>query len=175
MTTIRLAHSDDAESLAHLAERAFRHAFTAANVPTDIELYCAKNFAIEIQRREILDPSYVNILAELDGELVGFAQVRLNSANDCVRAERPSEIYRFYVSSNWHGRGVAQNVMSEVLATAARSKADCIWLGVWEKNPRAIAFYGKYGFEVLGDHVFNLGKDRQRDLIMAVETPEYPC
>jgi ribosomal protein S18 acetylase RimI-like enzyme len=160
---------DDAESLARLAERTFRNTFVEASNPTDMDLHCAKNFSVEIQRREILNPNYVTILADLEGELVAFAQVRLLSPQQCVIAERPSELYRLYVSSEWHGRGIAHEVMSEVLTTAAHGGADCVWLGVWEQNPKAIAFYRKYGFKVVGDHVFQVGTDPQRDLVMAVE------
>lgn len=159
---------DDAESLARLAEYTFRDTFEAANDQADIDLHCANNFGVEIQRREILDPNYVSILVELEGELIAFAQVRLHSPKECVGAERPSELYRIYVSSEWHGRGIAHEVMSEVLVTAARSGADSIWLGVWEQNPKAIAFYRKYKFEVVGEQVFQVGSDPQRDLIMAL-------
>lgn len=57
--------------------------------------------------------------------------------------------------------------MAAVLAAAAEAKSTELWLGVWERNPRAIAFYRKFGFEVIGEHRFVLGRDPQRDLVMA--------
>lgn len=59
-------------------------------------------------------------------------------------------------------------MMSEVLAMVKSDGADCIWLGVWEHNPRAIAFYQKYKFKTVGEHIFQMGDDPQRDLIMAL-------
>ncbi len=59
--------------------------------------------------------------------------------------------------------------MAEVLSVATRNACDVLWLGVWEHNPRAVAFYRKKGFRVVGDHVFQLGSDPQRDLIMTLE------
>jgi ribosomal protein S18 acetylase RimI-like enzyme len=56
--------------------------------------------------------------------------------------------------------------MQRVLAAATDSDCDYVWLGVWEHNPRAIAFYRKFGFEVVGEHAFMLGQELQRDLIM---------
>ena len=51
---------------------------------------------------------------------------------------------------------------------AARSAGHrTIWLGVWERNARAISFYERWVFEKVGDHVFRLGSDDQTDLIMA--------
>jgi len=51
---------------------------------------------------------------------------------------------------------------------AARDRgARTMWLGVWEENHRAHAFYRKHGYAVVGEHVFMLGADAQRDLILA--------
>jgi ribosomal protein S18 acetylase RimI-like enzyme len=74
-----------------------------------------------------------------------------------------------YVSKEWHGKGVAQDLMAASIVMAEESNADHVWLGVWERNPRAIAFYRKLGFSEVGDHVFVLGADPQRDIIMTRE------
>lgn len=166
---VRRAEPDDAEALAHLAERTFRDTFATENNPIDMDLYCAESFGTEIQRQEILDANYVTLLAEVERQLVAFVQVRLQSPKACVVADRPSELYRLYVSSEWHGRGVAHDLMAHVLSTAAHAGADSIWLGVWEHNPRAIAFYRKYGFRVVGEHGFQFGRELQHDLIMVTE------
>ena len=163
---IRRAHINDAQALAHMAEHAFRETFTADNNATDMEAYCAKAFGAEIQRQEIQDPNCATLLVEKEGELVAFAQIRLHAPKDCVPADHPSELHRLYVVKAWHGRGVAQKVMTEALSTAVNAGADHVWLGVWEHNPRAIAFYNKYGFKVVGEHTFQFGSDPQRDLVM---------
>lgn len=168
MPIVRAAVTADAESLARLAERSFRDTFAAENSPADIDHHCATNFGEEIQLQEILDPNYATIVADDDGELVAFAQVRLHSPKRLVRAEHPAELHRLYVLKDWHGRGIAHEIMSAVLAAPALKAADALWLSVWEHNPRAIAFYRKYGFNVVGDHVFQVGADPQRDLVMAV-------
>lgn len=167
MTAIRPARLTDAASLAAVAEQTFRETFSADNSPENIDLHCARNFSAQMQGDELSDPQVVTLLAEITGELVGFAQLRPAHAIACVEADRPAELHRIYVSGEWHGRGVANELMRAVLAVAADAGADCLWLGVWERNPKAIAFYRKYGFSVVGDQGFMLGKDRQRDLIMA--------
>ena len=83
-------------------------------------------------------------------------------------AARPAEIQRIYVAREWHGRGAAQALMAEALRLAGSGGADAVWLGVWERNPRAIAFYRKLGFVENGDHVFPLGDDPQRDVVMVL-------
>ena len=166
MTTIRPATSDDAEMLAHLAECTFRDTFATADNHADLDRYCATSFGPEIQQQEILDPNCVTLLAEIEDQPVAFAQVLLHSPKACLPVDRSSELRRLYVSQEWHGRGVARDVMTHVMATVTDAGAGHIWLGVWEHNPRAIAFYRKYGFEVVGEHVFQFGNDPQRDLVM---------
>jgi len=85
---------------------------------------------------------------------------------DCVSDRSAIELVRFYVDRSLHGSGVARTLMNAVDAAAA-SRARTIWLGVWEHNPRAIAFYLKCGFVDVGSHPFQLGRDLQTDRIMS--------
>lgn len=167
--TLRRAVPADAPSLAVLAERTFRDAFGARNSPDNMDRHCARAFGTEIQRREIGDPHLLTTVAEAHGALVGFSQLRLSNPHATVSARQPAELHRIYVAAEWQGRGVAQALMKAVLGIVAASGCDRLWLGVWEHNPRAIAFYRKLGFEVVGEHGFTLGDERQRDLIMAME------
>lgn len=76
------------------------------------------------------------------------------------------ETQRLYVADQWHGKGVAQGLMRACTEEETRRGSDAIWLGVWEHNPRAIAFYRKWGFVAVGDQPSPLGRDLQRDLAM---------
>lgn len=167
--TIRRARPEDAAALAELAERTFREAFAASNDPTDMEIHCGERFGEEIQAREIADPGCVTLVAEAEDELIGFAQVRLDAPMDCVSARRPAELYRIYVLNAWHGRGIAQQIMDHAMTVAAGHGSDRIWLGVWEENRRAMAFYRKCEFEVVGAHEFRFGTDLQQDLVMVTD------
>ena len=77
------------------------------------------------------------------------------------------ELKRLYVARAWHGQGVAQALMDAALDTARARGAQTLWLGVWERNPRAVAFYAKYGFVRVGEHTFVLGGDAQTDWLFA--------
>jgi ribosomal protein S18 acetylase RimI-like enzyme len=168
MTKLRPALARDAPSLAVLAERTFRETFGTRNSPENMDLHCAKVFGTDIQLREIGDRELRTTIAEAEGRMIGFSQLRIPSAQATVKARRPAEINRIYVLADWHGHGVAQDLMRAAIATATRDDCDCLWLGVWEHNPRAMTFYRKFGLEVVGTHSFMLGADRQRDLIMSV-------
>jgi len=165
---IRRATPADARSLAIFAERTFREAFGPDNDPDDVELYVHATYSAERQGAEIDDPERITFVGEDGGTLAAYAQLRLDSrAPDCVNGPAPVELLRFYVDRPWHGRGVAHALMNDVIAAARAHGAHTLWLGVWERNPRAIAFYGKHGFRDVGCVPFKLGGDDQTDRVMA--------
>jgi diamine N-acetyltransferase len=167
MVAMRSAVATDAGPLAELAERTFRDTFSAQNTKEDMDLHCAASFGTPIQAGEIADPRLVTLVGDDEGALVAYGQLRWGAAPEAVPAVKPAEIARLYVDRRWHGRGLAHQLMSGLLSAAAAGGADTVWLGVWEHNPRAIAFYRKHGFVEVGSHVFRLGRDPQRDLLMA--------
>ena len=163
---IRLGAAVDATLLAELAARTFQETFEADNRPEDMALHLARAYGTSQQQKELLDPDITTLLVEADGELAGYAQVRSGEVPECVTGESPIELWRFYVAQPWHGRGVAQALMRRVELEASRRGARTMWLGVWEHNARAKAFYRKNGFVDAGSHVFMVGTDAQTDLIL---------
>lgn len=164
---LRKARHDDAKALAELAERTFRDTFAADNTPKDMDRHCRDRYGEAIQAAEIADPRRLTLLCVDGARQAGFAQLHWGDAPACVKAAAPGEIQRLYVVADWHGRGVARQLMDACIAAMEARGSDVAWLGVWERNPRAIAFYRKCGFVEVGEHVFALGNDLQRDLVMA--------
>jgi ribosomal protein S18 acetylase RimI-like enzyme len=164
---IRRAEVADARLLAELGERTFRDTFAADNTPEDMASYLAQAFGEEIQRAELASSAVHRLLAERDTRALGYALLREGGESaGLVRGERPVELQRLYVESAAKGQGVAQALMARVEEEARARGGDVLWLGVWERNPRAIAFYRKCGFVDVGTHAFELGKDRQTDRVM---------
>lgn len=165
---IRRAMDSDAATLAEFAARTFTETFGPDNRAEDMAMFLESSFGFEQQAREIGHPRWVTLLAEVEGSLAGYAQLRWQTPPACVTGARPIELYRFYVGKDWQGRGIAQRLMSEVRTTAAQLGSRTLWLGVWEHNPRAQAFYAKCDFRDVGSHDFVLGTDRQTDRIMVI-------
>lgn len=164
---IRQAVPGDAAALAAFAESAFRATFGAQNSVENMDAYCAAAYGESIQAREIGAPDMETLVMVHGDQLIGYAQLRWGAAAKCISAAvKPAEIFRLYVDHAHHGKGAARELMNRLFALAGAGGADLIWLGVWEHNPRAIAFYRKHGFTHVGDHVFRLGSDPQRDLVL---------
>jgi ribosomal protein S18 acetylase RimI-like enzyme len=140
--------------------------FAPHNADANMALHCARTYGAAIQAAEIADPARVTMVVDDGGELCGYAMLRWGTAPACVVARRPAEVQRIYVDRPWHGRGVAQALMAAMLEHARNGGADRVWLGVWEQNLRARAFYRRAGFADVGDHAFRLGDEVQRDRVM---------
>jgi ribosomal protein S18 acetylase RimI-like enzyme len=170
---VREASPEDAARLAELGARTFADAFAAQNTPEDIAEYVAHAFAPETMAAEIADCRARWLLASIHAADVGYAKLFWGEPPPCVCGAQPIELERFYVAAAWHGRRVAHALMSAALDRVA---GRAIWLGVWEKNARAIAFYRKWGFQIVGAKTFALGADIQVDHVMlraAQGTPSF--
>ena len=172
---VRPATVADAAALSRLGAATFRETFERENTPEDMARYLAASFAPERQAAEIADPAGAVLVAEhrdaaggaARTELVGYAHLVAGPAPEAVHGPAPLELKRLYVTRAWHGRRVAQALMDAVLDAARARAARTLWLGVWERNPRAAAFYAKYGFARVGEHTFMLGADAQTDWLLA--------
>jgi ribosomal protein S18 acetylase RimI-like enzyme len=162
---IHNARIDDAARLAGFAARTFEDAFGAENAAVDMASHLAASYGIDQQGSEITNPDIVTMLAEDEAQLAGYAQVRRNPA-PIERLDAAVELWRFYVDRPWHGRGVAAQLMAAARAAGQALGGERMWLSVWERNPRAIAFYTKHGFRIAGAKDFWVGSDRQTDHVM---------
>ena len=164
--TIRTATAADAAVVADLARRTFYDTFAATNNPTDMALYLQGAYGVDQQTLELESRDIATLIVEEGGAAIAYAQVRGDHVPECVTGANPVELWRFYVDSPWHGRGVAQALMDRVRVEARRRGAKTLWLGVWERNDRARAFYAKCGFTDAGEHIFLFGTDPQTDRVM---------
>jgi GNAT superfamily N-acetyltransferase len=168
--TIRRAGPTDAALLAALGATSFADTFAADNRPEDMATYLAEAFGESIQRAELADPACVAFVAERDGEAVGYAMLHDGPAPATVGDAPAIEIARLYASRRWIGAGVGAALMQRCLDEAGARGCGTVWLGVWERNARAIGFYERWGFGKVGSQTFQLGSDLQTDHVMARRT-----
>lgn len=167
MTKIERASEADAQTLTDLGRATFIETFAKDNSQADMDIYLAATFSAEKQLAEIRDPNRFIEIAWIENEPAGFLHLLKGKPDPAVAGEKPLEVLRLYVDSRWHGKGAGVALINRCLEIARDNGFKTLWLGVWEKNFRAQAFYKKFGFEVVGQHVFTLGTDDQLDLIMA--------
>ena len=164
--TIRRAISDDAALLAELGARTFEQTFAADNTSEDMASYLALHFSVAQQTAELAHPASTFLIAEVDGQTAGYAKLRAGDPPKDIEGAIPIELVRLYVSQEWLGRGVGEVLMRACLDESRSAGYETLWLGVWERNARAQAFYRKWNFRAVGEHIFQLGADMQRDILM---------
>ena len=169
--TIRQATLDDAARFSAIAESTFVDTFGPDNTPADMALYCAQAFRTDIQRDELAEARHTVMLAEQRGETVGYAMLRVENAPECVSDPAAIEIVRLYAAAHLVGKGIGRALMQRSLDLAAERGHRTVWLGVWERNARAIAFYEKWGFIDVGTKAFVFGTDHQTDRVMMRTLP----
>ncbi len=168
---IRPATQADASILADLGERTFRETFEPLSEPADFAAFLGEAYGAEIQRAELADPDRPALLLEVDGIPSGFAQLRLGHRESGVPGVRPAELQRIYLLKAAQGGGRGAALLSACEGLARRRGADVLWLGVWEHNAKALAFYARCGFREVGEHSFAIGTRVDRDLLMAKDLP----
>ena len=155
--TYREAEARDAAALAAFAERVFVSSFEQQAPRAELEPVARQRFTVERQQADIADPASTIYLA-LNPEIAGYAQVVRGTRPKCeLDANSPAQLKRIYVDAAWHGRGVAQSLFALVEARAREQQCDVLWLAVWDRNARGIAFYEKHGFHVIGTTTIAVG------------------
>jgi GNAT superfamily N-acetyltransferase len=106
------------------------------------------------------------LLAFSGSDLAGYAWLRADVSHPTIAEAKNYELRRFYVGQQWHGQGVAAQLMEVTLGRARDARALGVWLTAWSRNPRALRFYEKHRFIDVGESTFLLGKDLQTDRVL---------
>jgi GNAT superfamily N-acetyltransferase len=160
---VRPAALFEAEALLELAVRTYYETFAPVNTPENMQAYLSAAFNLPQLEMELKDPRGSFYLAEVDSSLAGYAKLMAGEIPACITGPSPVELARLYVAQRWHGAGVAHALMETCLSEARKRAFRTIYLGVWERNFRAQAFYRKWGFVRAGEHIFQMGDDPQTD------------
>jgi ribosomal protein S18 acetylase RimI-like enzyme len=171
---IRKVTVSDLRLLQAISRQTFSETFASVNSEADMQSYLENNLGLSTLQKELLDPNSEFFFAILDQKVIGYLKINEGSAQTEQGNEGGLEIERIYVLNKFFGSKVGQLLYMKALEIATDRKAKYIWLGVWEKNSRAISFYKKNGFFESGKHIFVLGSDQQTDIIMRRELSGSP-
>ena len=162
---IRRAILGDAETLSQLATETFYDTFKDTCTKEDMDGFLYDYYNVEQVKKELSDTNDFFYFAEIDGIAVGYIRIKEDyTAFPTMQQWKALELKRLYVATEYHGKGIAQELMNFVFDFANKNSYDVVWLGVWEYNYRAQKFYKKIGFEDTGHkHPFPIGNTPQTD------------
>jgi ribosomal protein S18 acetylase RimI-like enzyme len=159
----------DVEKLQAISRITFMQTFSADNTAADMEVYLNASFSIQKLSAELSNPDSVFYFAQENDLIIGYLKVNTGAAQTEKKEAAAFEIERIYVDQAYLGKKVGQLLFDRAVEIAKQKSAIYMWLGVWEKNHRALAFYKKNGFVPFDKHIFKLGNDEQTDIMMKLE------
>jgi diamine N-acetyltransferase len=161
------ATRDDSEDLSRLSTALFPLGCPSNTPAEDLLAFTARELTAERFRAFLDDAGIAILVARVSNQLAGFAMIARAPAPRLSGAD--VELRKFYVDTAFHGTGLANALMKEALATAGAASKAGIWLSVFSANGRAIAFYQRWGFRIVGAQTFVVGNDHQQDYLMENE------
>lgn len=163
---IKELSASDIPALQNLAICIFVDTFSDSNTPENMKAFLEKDYTVENFQKEFQE-EHARCFFILDKDVpVGYLRVRKNNEAEHYLGNNTLEIQRLYVDQKFHGKNAGAILMQHALNIATDLKVDWVWLGVWEKNPRALRFYQKWGFERFSEHVFQMGDEAQTDWLL---------
>ncbi|ARJ06214.1 GNAT family N-acetyltransferase [Humibacter sp. BT305] len=174
MVEVRRAVANDSAALARVAAATFPLACPPGSDPADIADFIAANLTEERFAEYLADPARVITVAEGEADRSEFAGYTMLVEGDPSDADvasalrlRPTiELSKVYVREQYHGAGVSRRLVDATIAAALDTTAKGVWLGVNDRNARAVRFYEKSGFERVGRKTFRLGSTLESDFVM---------
>ncbi|WP_432405697.1 GNAT family N-acetyltransferase [Wukongibacter sp. M2B1] len=163
---IRECTIDDLVALREISYRTYDDTFKNMNTPANMKDYLEKAFDIDKMHDELLNIDSQFYFLYADGELAGYLKLNEGPAQTDIRDPQSIEVERIYVLKEFHSKGLGSVLLNKAKDIAKEREKAYIWLGVWEKNDKAIQFYKRNGFYLIGQHYFFMGDDEQTDLIM---------
>lgn len=166
---IRPVSIQDVGFLQEISRFTFLETFASGNTEENMRQYLEESLSYDQLLSELNNPESEFYFALLDGQVIGYLKLNYGSAQTEHHNPYAVEIERIYILREFHGKQAGQLLFEKALEMAQNRKADEIWLGVWEENPRAINFYKKNGFVEFDKHIFRLGDDEQTDIMMRLK------
>ncbi|NOU89742.1 GNAT family N-acetyltransferase [Paenibacillus sp. LMG 31460] len=157
---------EDSRTLQEISCETFNETFKHQNSPENINAYLERAFSLKQIEKELSNIFSQFFFVYLNNEVAGYLKVNTNDAQSEKMDDKSLEIERIYIKSKFQKQGLGKYLLNKAMEIAKGRNKKEIWLGVWEKNENAIAFYNKMGFVQTGVHSFYLGDEEQRDFIM---------
>ncbi len=156
----------DSFGLQEVSYETFKETFKDQNSPENMKAYLEKAFNLKQLENELSNIFTQFFLIYSNNEAAGYLKVNTNEAQSEEMGDEALEIERIYIKHKFQKHGLGKVLLNKAIEMALAHSKKKIWLGVWEKNENAIAFYKKMGFVQTGVHSFYMGDEEQMDIIM---------
>jgi ribosomal protein S18 acetylase RimI-like enzyme len=161
---LQRATAADAEKLLAFSKKTFYDFYAHLNTAENMEAYSAANFTVENMLKQLNNPNSEFYFALNGDEIAGYTKLNFSDAQTDIKDDNAMEVERIYVSKEHHGKYIGKQLLEFAIERAAGKQY--VWLGVWERNDLALAFYKRNGFVEFSQHIFQMGDEEHLDLLM---------
>ncbi len=156
----------EVEALQQIARETYDQTFRSMNTAETMAKYLEEAFDRKRLLVELSNPGCSFFFMHADNELSGYLKLNEALAQTDLNDPESLELERIYVRKRFQGKGLGRVLINYAIEVSRQRAKRYLWLGVWERNTKAIGFYQKMGFTVAGRHTFRMGDEIQQDLIM---------
>lgn len=156
----------DLDLLQDISYRTYDETFSPYNSPDIMQAYFLDAFNKQKLLSELLDTNSQFYFLFVGDELAGYLKVNEAPSQSDVNDVNSLEIERLYVLKKFQRNGLGAYLMEMAIDMAISKGKSYVWLGVWERNEKALRFYKKQGYYKIGEHPFYMGSDKQTDYLM---------
>ena len=160
---------NEISQLQDISRQTFYESFSSVNTEENMTQYLAEAYSLDKLTDELNNQNSSFYFAVVNDKIIGYLKLNFGNSQTELKQDNALEIERIYVLQEFHGKNIGQLLFEKAMELGIQKKADYVWLGVWEENPRAISFYKKNGFVEFDKHIFRLGDDEQTDIMMKLQ------
>lgn len=165
-TEIRPCTDTDVDVISVVAAYCFEDTFRTSCTREDMIAFLRQAYSHDILAQEFANTNSHFFILYVEHSIAGYLKVNFKDAQSEHMGPNMMEIERLYILPQYKGMGLGSTLMQFALDYAHQHEVAGVWLGVWEHNEPAKAFYTKHGFHFVGSHTFTVGSDDQTDLLM---------
>ncbi len=155
--------------LQDISKQTFIDSFASQNTEENITHYVENAFSTQKLEIELKNKSSEFYFLLIDSEAVAYMKINFSNAQSDIKEEDAMEVERIYVHVAHQNLKLGTSLLDFAVKRARQESKKYIWLGVWEKNSRAISFYERYGFNKFSSHIYPIGDDPQIDWLLRLD------
>jgi GNAT superfamily N-acetyltransferase len=157
---------EDLGELKTISRQTYYDTFSWGNSAENMQSYLDSALSEKMLSTELRNKNSHFYFAKHKGYTIGYLKINLGSAQTDIKDEEAMELERIYVLKQFQGKGFGRILLIHIIELAKSKGLKYLWLGVWEKNEKAIQFYTRHNFKFFGSHSFTMGDEIQKDHLL---------
>jgi len=154
MISVKRATAEDYGPIVAIGKVAVEEAHRDSTSAENLNEYLEKHYNDDAIKAELEDLNNIYHIVSYNGKPAGFSKIILNAAEPAITAENVTKLDRIYLLKEFYGLKLGFELLNFNIRLAVNNKQSGIWLYTWTGNKRAIDFYLKTGFTIIGSHKF---------------------